>query len=45
MTLAFYVHDPAFDAYPLYVPWAAFLAAWAEFDETAVIVTKMGATR
>lgn len=40
-----YVHDPAFDAYPLHVPWDAFLAAWAEFDETAVIVAKKGMTR
>ncbi|MBP1464216.1 C39 family peptidase [Candidatus Chloroploca sp. M-50] len=40
-----YVNDPAFDAYPLHVPWAAFLAAWAEFDETAVIVTKTGVSR
>jgi len=33
-----YVNDPAFPALTQAVPWDAFLAAWAEFDETAVIV-------
>lgn len=33
------LNDPAFDEAPKRVDWNAFLAAWAEYDETAVIIT------
>ena len=34
-----FLNDPAFAAAPQRVHWDAFLAAWAEYDETAVIIT------
>ena len=34
-----FVNDPGAAAHSLHVAWDAFLAAWAEFDETAVILT------
>ena len=33
-----FINDPAFAAAPQSVLWDAFLAAWAEYDETAVII-------
>jgi uncharacterized protein YvpB len=33
-----YINDPAFAEAAHTVPWDAFLAAWAEFDEMAVII-------
>lgn len=33
------VNDPAFDTAPQSVLWDGFLAAWAEYDETAVVIT------
>lgn len=35
-----FVNDPAFSSGPQTVVWDAFLAAWAEYDETAVVITK-----
>ncbi len=35
-----YLNDPSFSSAPKRVLWDAFLAAWAEYDETAVIITK-----
>jgi ABC-type bacteriocin/lantibiotic exporter with double-glycine peptidase domain len=34
-----YLNDPAFANAPTVINWDAFLAAWAEYDETAVIIT------
>ncbi len=34
-----FVNDPAFAQHPRFVAWDAFLASWAEFDETSVILT------
>jgi ABC-type bacteriocin/lantibiotic exporter with double-glycine peptidase domain len=33
-----FVNDPAFREHPRFIPRDAFLAAWAEFDETAVLI-------
>jgi ABC-type bacteriocin/lantibiotic exporter with double-glycine peptidase domain len=33
-----YLHDPAFADAPQAVSWDSFLAAWAEYDEAAVII-------
>jgi uncharacterized protein YvpB len=33
-----YLNDPAFSLVPQAVLWDAFLAAWAEYDETAVLI-------
>jgi hypothetical protein len=35
-----YLNDPAFASAPQPVVWDAFLAAWAEYDETAVAIAK-----
>lgn len=35
-----YLNDPAFSAAPQNVSWGAFQAAWAEYDETAVIIAR-----
>jgi ABC-type bacteriocin/lantibiotic exporter with double-glycine peptidase domain len=35
-----FINDPAISNAPQQVVWDAFLAAWAEYDETAVIVSK-----
>lgn len=35
-----FLNDPAFSAAPLPVVWDAFLAAWAEYNETAVVIAK-----
>ena len=35
-----FLNDPAFSSAPQPVVWDAFLAAWAEFDETAVVIAK-----
>jgi len=35
-----FLNDPAFSTIPQQVVWDAFLAAWAEYDETAVIISK-----
>ena len=32
------VNDPSFTDHPRFITWDAFLAAWAEFDETSVII-------
>lgn len=37
---AVFVHDPAMQQPHLAISWDAFLAAWAEFDETAAVVIK-----
>lgn len=34
-----FLNDPAFSSAPQQVVWDAFLAAWAEYDETAVIIS------
>lgn len=34
-----FLNDPAFTTAPYPVVWDAFLAAWAEYDETAVIIS------
>ena len=36
---AVFINDPAFSTAPQPVSWDAFLAAWAEYDETAVVIT------
>ncbi len=36
-----YLNDPAFAVAPQTVLWDAFLAAWAEYDETAVRITPL----
>lgn len=33
-----YFNDPAFTSAPQVVTWDSFLAAWAEFDETGIII-------
>lgn len=33
-----YLNDPAFKQYPIAVSYDGFLAAWAEFDETAAVI-------
>lgn len=38
--LAVYLNDPAFSNAPQKVLWDAFLAAWAEHDEIAVVITQ-----
>lgn len=35
-----FINDPAFSNVPQQVVWDALLAAWAEFDETAVVISK-----
>lgn len=35
-----FVNDPAMATAPIPVLWDAFLAAWAEYDETAVVLAK-----
>lgn len=37
---ALFLNDPAFVTAPQIVTWNAFLAAWAEYDETAVVIAK-----
>ncbi len=37
---AVYLNDPAWAEYPKVVSWTSFLAAWAEFDETGVVIMK-----
>jgi ABC-type bacteriocin/lantibiotic exporter with double-glycine peptidase domain len=34
-----FLNDSAFDTAPQAVNWDAFLAAWAEYDETAVVIS------
>ncbi len=34
-----FLNDPAFPKAPQQVVWNAFLAAWAEYDETAVVIS------
>ena len=34
-----FLNDPAFTSAPHRVVWDAFLAAWAEYDETAVVIS------
>ena len=34
-----FLNDPAFSTAPQQVVWDAFLAAWAEYDETAVVIS------
>jgi ABC-type bacteriocin/lantibiotic exporter with double-glycine peptidase domain len=34
-----FLNDPAFSTAPQPVVWDAFLAAWAEYDETAVVIS------
>jgi len=34
-----YLNDPAFEKVPQPLLWDGFLAAWAEFDETAVVLS------
>ena len=34
-----FLNDPAFATAPIPVLWDAFWAAWAEYDETAVVIT------
>ena len=34
-----YLNDPAFATVPQQVVWDAFLATWAEYDETAVVIS------
>lgn len=36
--VAIYLNDPAYPTAPKQLKWDAFLAAWAEFDETAAII-------
>ncbi|MCA9998196.1 MAG: C39 family peptidase [Anaerolineales bacterium] len=38
---AVFLNDPSLSAAPQMVVWDAFLAAWAEYDETAVILSKI----
>ena len=33
-----YLNDPAFAAAPQTVGWDSFLAAWAEYDEVAIVI-------
>jgi uncharacterized protein YvpB len=35
-----FLNDPAFPSSPQPVAWDSFLAAWAEYDETAVIISR-----
>ena len=35
-----FINDPAFSTAPQQVVWDAFLAAWAEYDETAIVISK-----
>jgi ABC-type bacteriocin/lantibiotic exporter with double-glycine peptidase domain len=35
-----FINDPAFSIVPQQVVWDAFLAAWAEYDETVVVISK-----
>jgi len=37
---ALFLNDPAFSSAPQTVSWDGFLAAWAEYDETAVVIAK-----
>jgi hypothetical protein len=37
---AVFLTDPAYSPATSSVPWDSFLAAWAEYDETAVIISK-----
>lgn len=39
---AVFINDPAFAETTHSVPWDAFLAAWAEFDETVVVIRPPG---
>lgn len=34
-----YLNDPAFTSAPQVVTWNSFLAAWAEFDETSILIS------
>jgi hypothetical protein len=34
-----FFNDPAYPNAPQRVVWNAFLAAWAEYDETAVVIS------
>lgn len=36
-----YLNDPAYRTAPQRVSWDAFLAGWAEYDETAVLITPL----
>ena len=36
-----FLNDPAFATAPQPVLWDAFLAAWAEYDETTIIITRI----
>ena len=36
-----FLNDPAIPASPQPVVWDAFLAAWAEYDETAVVISSL----
>ncbi|MCP4362901.1 MAG: hypothetical protein GY796_33265 [Chloroflexi bacterium] len=40
-----YLNDPAFSSAPQKVTWDGFLAAWAEYDETAVIINPIKTNR
>lgn len=33
-----YLNDPAFADAPQVTPWDSFLAAWAEYDEAAIVI-------
>jgi ABC-type bacteriocin/lantibiotic exporter with double-glycine peptidase domain len=35
-----YVNDPSLPTAPKAIAWNAFLAAWAEYDEIAVVITR-----
>jgi len=34
-----YLNDPSYSKSPQLTSWTAFLAAWAEFDETAIVIS------
>lgn len=38
-TAAVFVNNPAFSTNPRRVLWDAFLAAWAEYHETAIVLS------
>ena len=40
--VAVFINDPAFADTTRIVPWDAFLAAWAEFDEMGVVIRRVG---
>jgi ABC-type bacteriocin/lantibiotic exporter with double-glycine peptidase domain len=33
-----YLNDPSFVQHPITIPWNEYLASWAEFNETAIII-------